>query len=137
MVSVLDSLKVSIANKQIVLSLYIDFKKAFDLINPNILFLKLFHYGFDNCSLNLFKNYFTDRSQATKIKGRCSPSSVISPFYFSNYINEVVFSLCLSLFADDTTINGSGYELFKLIIEFKIKLNPLLNRISFNQWTIN
>ena len=41
--SILDSWKVSIANNQIVLSLFIDFKKAFDLINPNLLFLKLFH----------------------------------------------------------------------------------------------
>ena len=65
--SILDSLKVSIANKQIVLSLFIDFKKSFDLINPNLLFLKLFHYGFDNCSLNIFKNYIKDQSQVIKI----------------------------------------------------------------------
>ena len=45
--SILYSWKVSIANKQLVLSLFIDFKKAFDLINPYLLFLKLFHNGFD------------------------------------------------------------------------------------------
>ena len=30
------------------LALFLDFKKAFDLINPKLLFLKLFQYGFDN-----------------------------------------------------------------------------------------
>ena len=51
----------------IVFLLFIDFKKAFDLINREILFLKLFHYVFDNNSLNLFKDYFENRNQKTRI----------------------------------------------------------------------
>ena len=38
-------------------NLIIDFKKAFILINPCILFLKWFHYSFDNNSLALFTDY--------------------------------------------------------------------------------
>ena len=48
------------ANK-IILSLFIDFKKAFDLIDPELLFIKLFHYGFDNISLSLIRDYFKNR----------------------------------------------------------------------------
>ena len=43
----------------------IDFKKAFDLIDPELLFQKLFHYGFDNASLALIKNYFLDCKMAS------------------------------------------------------------------------
>ena len=51
--SILDKRKVSISQKKVNLALFIDFKKAFDRINPRLLFIKLFHYGFDNGSLAL------------------------------------------------------------------------------------
>ena len=56
------------------LALFIDFKKAFDLINPLLLFLKLFHYGFYNNSLALLTDYFKDRKQITKIGSESSGS---------------------------------------------------------------
>ena len=37
--------------KENILALFIDFKKAFDLIDHELLFRKLIHYGFDNNSL--------------------------------------------------------------------------------------
>ena len=48
-----------------IMVLFIDFKKAFDLINPNLflLFLKLFQNEFDNKALGLFKDYFKNRLQ--------------------------------------------------------------------------
>ena len=49
------------------LALFIDFKKAFDLINPRLLFLKLFHYGSVNSSLSFLMNYCNNRMQVTKI----------------------------------------------------------------------
>jgi hypothetical protein len=47
----LDKWKILLEKKENILALFIDFKKAFDLIDPELLFLKLFHYGFDNSSL--------------------------------------------------------------------------------------
>ena len=72
--AILDDWKRLIDEKNVVLSLFIDFKKAFDLINQNLLFIKLFHYGFQNESLNLLKNYFSDRSQQTRIGLKLSTS---------------------------------------------------------------
>ena len=43
------------------LLLFIDFRKAFDLVDSRKLLRKLFHYGFDNSALNLISNYLTDR----------------------------------------------------------------------------
>ena len=61
------SLKVSVSQKKVNFALFIDFKKAFDLINHRLLFLKLFHYDFDNGSLALLIDYFKDLKQITKI----------------------------------------------------------------------
>ena len=52
----------------ITLLLFIDFRKAFDLVDPYLLLLKLFHYGFSNNALNLLSNYFSDRTQVVRLR---------------------------------------------------------------------
>ena len=51
---------------------FIDFRKAFDLVDARKLLRKLFHYGFDNTALNLIANYFTDRYQTVKFNKKKS-----------------------------------------------------------------
>ena len=62
--SILDNWKQLIDKSEIVLSCFIDFRKAFDYVDPELLLqlvlnyknelaLKLFHYGFDNNSIRL------------------------------------------------------------------------------------
>ena len=63
--TILEKWKTSVERKEIVLALFIDFKKAFDLVDPKLL-LKLFHYGFDNASYNLLNNYFSNRNKITR-----------------------------------------------------------------------
>ena len=63
--SILERWKQSAEAKQIILALSIDFKKAFDLIYPELLLIKLFHYGFDYISLSLIRDYFKNRSQVS------------------------------------------------------------------------
>ena len=65
--SIVDHWKSNIDKKLINLAIFIDFKKAFDLVQPKLLFTKLFHYGFGNNSLMLMNNYFTDRYQQCRI----------------------------------------------------------------------
>ena len=79
----------------------IDFKKAFDLINPRLLFLNLFHYGFVNNILSLLTDYFKDTKQITKICSEFPYSvdlmidvrqgSVLGPLLFLIYINVLVY----------------------------------------------
>ena len=83
-----------IRNKRsIALLLFIDFRKAFDLVDSKKLIIKLFHYGFDNLSLNFIADYFDNRSQLVKYKEEYSTfqpinlgvpqGSVLGPFFLS------------------------------------------------------
>ena len=72
--------------------LFIDLKKAFDSIDHEILLSKLELYGFKGVSLNLFRDYLSDKTQVTVINNVNSETSFIScgvlkvqssaPYYF-------------------------------------------------------
>ena len=53
-------------NKLSTLLLFIDFRKAFDLVESPLLLRKLEHLGFSSNALDLVKNYFTNRTQIVK-----------------------------------------------------------------------
>jgi hypothetical protein len=54
-------------NRAITLLLFIDFRKAFDLVDTRILLRKLFHYGFSNSANDMITNYFKNRCQSVKL----------------------------------------------------------------------
>ena len=59
-------------NKLVSLLLFIDFRKAFDLVDSNLLLRKLHHYGFDTHACDLIRNYFLNRSQIVKYENAFS-----------------------------------------------------------------
>ena len=58
--------------------LFIDLKKAFDTIDHEILSSKLELYGFKGASINLLRDYLSDRTQVTVINNVNSETSFIS-----------------------------------------------------------
>ena len=64
----ISDLNVNRNKKLINILLFIDFRKAFDLVDSRMLLRKLFHYGFEKSALDLVVNYFKDRFQAVKFE---------------------------------------------------------------------
>ena len=136
--------------KLISLLLFIDYRKAFDTVDSNLLLRKLFHYGFDKSATSLIGSYFKERSQVTKVNGKLSSKaniplgvpqgSCLGPLFFLIFINDLAFLLegvTSKLFADDTTIYLSGPDLDNLLTDFKRRIEPLDLWCRHNRLDVN
>ena len=119
--------------------IFLDFAKAFDTVNHEILLAKLDHYGVSGVANNLFKSYLSNRPQQTEINGTLSEvgiikhgvpqGSVLGPLLFLLYINDISESskvLKFFLFADDTTLFYSD----KTNAETENLLNREITKVS-------
>jgi len=79
--------------------LFIDFKKAFDMVDRDLLIYKLLNYGFDNLAVKIIIDYFNGRSKVVKIDDILSnladlllgivQGSCLGPLFFIIYINDL------------------------------------------------
>ena len=104
---------------QDILSVFFDFRKAFDCVPHRKLMERLTQTGFHQHILSWLCSYFNDRQQCVLVNGEHSQSthvlsgvphgSVLGPLLFLIYINDIT-KLCLSpntrlaLYADDRLI---------------------------------
>ena len=115
--SIVSNVIKSLENKESAYCIFLDFAKAFDTVNHDILIQKLDYYGMRGNALNLFKSYLTERQQFTEIGDTLSDmeyikcgvpqGSILGPLLFLLYINDITESSTLLkfyLFADDTTL---------------------------------
>ena len=99
-------------------SIYLDFAKAFDKVDTELLLQKLKRYGFHRRLIGWIQSFLTDREQVVVVNGVHSNSakvlsgvpqgSVLGPLFFLLYINdleEVVKASRVSFFADDTRVS--------------------------------
>ena len=63
--SIISHVTQAIENKQQAYCIFLDFAKAFDTVNHEILLKKLEHYGIRGKALQWFKSYLSNRSQYT------------------------------------------------------------------------
>jgi hypothetical protein len=118
---------------------YVDFSKAFDTVNHDILLRKLTKIGITGKTHDWIANYLTNRMQRTKVNGMISEQrpvtcgvpqgSVMGPLLFLIYINDLVDFLQdtdIGLYADDTVIYASHKE----EAEARLKLNNKLAKLD-------
>ena len=105
------------------MGIFIDFSKAFDTIQHNILLDKLYHYGVWNIAHKLISSYLSNRKQFVYYDNECYSAvenisvglgvpqgSVLGPLFFILYVhvNDILScaesSVEFELFADDTNI---------------------------------
>ena len=92
----------------------------FDTLDHHILLKKLEDYGFRGKIFEILRDYLSDRRQYISHNGVCTEkpkivsgvpqSSVLGPFLFLLYINDIhlcIGNCTMAMFADDTTILSS------------------------------
>ena len=107
--------------------IFIDFQKAFDTVDHNILLNKLDYYGVRGLAKKWFRSYLSNRQQYVTINGFNSKKlpmrygvpqgSVLGPLLFLVYINDLNKAITYSTthhFADDTNLLVVGKSLKRI-----------------------
>ena len=146
-----EAIRSALDSGSVTCGIFVDFQKAFDTVNHEILLKKLDHYGFRGAVNNWFRSYLTDRKQKVVINGFESASkpllhgvpqgSVLGPILFLIYINDLHHSIkhCTTYhFADDTNLLNisKDYKTLKKQVNFDLfNLHKWLtaNKISLNE----
>jgi hypothetical protein len=147
--SILYHWKKLINDKSIIIAIFIDFTKAFDLVKQKLLSRKLFHYSFSNNAMKLMGNYFNSRIQITKVNNTLSNAmpieigvpqgSILGPLLFLIFINDKSLSTDFHsiLFSDDTTLYDSDSDSSVLYRKFNRKFQVVYEWISMIQMSLN
>jgi hypothetical protein len=131
-------------------ALFIDFKKAFDMVDHDILNIKInamkFHVNIGSILRSFllgrqqvisFNNSFSDY---TFIKTGVPQGSILGPLLFSIYINDLPLNLELTscdLFADDCTIHTSNKYFDQLESSLQKDLDNIINWSQRNKMLLN
>ena len=118
LVKLIDQWMQCIDNGDFVGCLFIEFKKAFDVVDHSILFKKPINYRFNRKSTAWFTSYLSNRKQAvvhgkgfsasTYTKSGVPQGSILGPTLFLLFINDLplFMNYCYSDFiADDATLH--------------------------------
>ena len=148
--ALIDDISTAIEEKKYTIGIFIDLRKAFDINDHNILITKLDHYGIRGLSANWLISYLSGREQYVSFSNRFSKKlnvkcgvpqgSNLGPLLFIIYMNDmnnVSTLLKLILFADDTNIFFSIYNLQNAQTIINTKLTKLSDWFKVNKLSLN
>ena len=140
----------SLSKKQISLLLLIDFSKAFDMVDHDILLDKLYHYGIRGIAHAWFKSYLSERKQYVVLNNKFSATldmlygvphgSILGPLLSIIYINYIpnINNICkFVLYADDANILITGSNITEIMDIFNILAKNLEIWVSSNGLALN
>jgi hypothetical protein len=149
-IDLVTQIKLKIDQKQIVLGVFIDLRKAFDTVSHQILLEKLRNIGIVDKAHDIFKSYLENRQQVVKINDHQSgpklvtygvpQGSILGPLLFLVYINsiqDIGLKGDLILYADDTSLFYYSKSIHDIIINVQTDLDLLSNWFNSNLLTIN
>ena len=67
LISITEKIRKAVDDGKIACGVFLDFQKAFDTVDHDILLAELEHYGIRGIPLKLFKTYLAERTQHTAI----------------------------------------------------------------------
>ena len=148
--TVLVDWKSAINNRKVVGIVFLDFQRAFETINRELLLLKMEKMGIGGYVLKWFQEYLCDRVQCTKYNNSVSSEkntqfgvpqgTVLGPKLFIMYINDIVLHVkrCqIQLFADDTLLFSVGENVKSVIEDLNYDLKNLYRWLTDNNLKLN
>ena len=128
---------------------FLDFKKAFDLVDHSVLLQKLSLYKINQNSLLWFKSYLDNRTQLVSISGHMSTTckithgvpqgSILGPLMFLVFINDLPLTIrCdTDMYADDSTLSATGRSLDDINSKLQSDLDNVHSWCVENKMIIN
>ena len=150
LITLIDKISEALDDGDFVIDVFLDFSKAFDTVDHNILLQKIEKYGNRGLALKWFGSYLSNRvqyvtynsikSEREVIKCGAPQGSILGPLLFLIYINDLATVSRNSvpiLFSDDTNLFLTGKnisELTEFLNEDLVNIEEWLrcNRLSLN-----
>ena len=136
-------------NSNKIAAIFLDLRKAFDLVNHKILLDRMENLGIRGNVNAFFQNYLSNRKQIVRIDDVFSEQetiecgvlqgSVLGPLLFLIYINEMIdlYPDEIVAFADDTTVLCKAKNWDEVEIIANIRINQINNWLSQNKLILN
>ena len=136
--------------KKSILNIFIDYSKAFDSVDLEILLKKLDNYGVRGDFLALMRSFLFNRKQYIQFGKACSATrtlnigvpqgSILGPLLFLVYVNDLPRlsqNFFPVMFADDCTLQFQDRDIHSLINTCNVELRSLKEWTESNRLTIN
>ena len=131
--------------------IFVDFSRAFDGIDHDILAKKLEMYGLEQNVQKFMINYMSNRKQQTTVNGFCSPQekitygtaqgSILGPLIFILYVNDIFNSIdpeaSIHMYADDTLIMCKADDIQSATVKAQNVFQEMSTWCEANKLTIN
>ena len=150
LITLINHLSEALERGEAVIGLFLDFSKAFDTVDHEILLVKLHHYGIRGVMLDWFRYYLSNRTQCVvydevsselmPVKCGVPQGSILGPLLFLLYVNDLpnaATNLFSVFYADDTNMFATDKDIDYLVSNLNKALLNVSDWLKANKLSIN